>query len=1128
MDHDNPTSTDDGPRVHQIVELRQYQRRLLFGGGLLLTSIILFAGFLLVWLAIQKFHTEQINAFHDEGSSLKYALTYRARAYAQTVARSESVWSNRQRMLIEAGTPLRGRFNKQGEKLVVRAEGRISIPWLILGRGTAAMPPDRLAAYLGMFEDISAHTATVITPAEYSEPIFAYGYDPSGSLLVVTGVLDESELMRALNVTTRDQIFAMFRAEEARWRLPPIGAYAHDAVTRQFFYYGIDPLDRKPSLAGTQLLIAGHVPYFRRVVFEPVDNLKFVSGEADGGVFAILTSRGEIVRTSRALSAAEHQMISSIHMSTDVDAPTRMRFGRNFLLLGGLQLVDWNLVYLYSWGDVFAVTGKYVALVTGTAFTILSLIWALIWWLDRRVLGPAMATALLVYRSEELSRIIIDTSPVGLSLLDTSHGVPIVENDLARRMALESCADAVPGLYEQLVDRANTHLPATSQEFDWIHAGEGGRHFRVAMVLSSYRSKSVWVCAIRDVSAQAELERSLRKARSDSEEARLAAESASRAKTAFVATMSHEIRTPLNGVLGHLELLSRSKLEQAQKEHLNRIRLSADALLVTISDVLDFSKIEAGQLEIELVTFDLRSVVEQAALLFAPEALRKGVNIYYSIDSSLQQFYASDVHRIRQIINNLLSNAVKFTQSGKIVLSVSQGRHTEAHLCFRVADSGIGMSGDQVAQLFEPFSQADVSISRRYGGSGLGLALCGQLANMLGGSISVESAMGVGSIFTFELPLVPVHCRCDEQRPLEGRRVTLLSEAPEWRAEIGELLRCWGAEVTVLARPVAMPNGAGHLIIFGEAGSWAAPEEARLRMSHERIIHACTDGPLIPEARQDGIYVSCYTSQMLLAAIQAVPIAPRSANLRPFWGSNERGTILLVEDNPVNRELIEQQLKELGFAVDVAADGAAALHKWKPGTYVAVLTDINMPEMNGYELAMALRAQNVDVPILAITATALISEKARCKASGIDELLFKPLGLELLDGALQRHLGPPPNPAMQARRDAATSVEEPTGLRHKYSQRIRHAFVESGRRDYRSFTDALERGDVVELVHVTHAFKGVLLMMGEVDVATQCSKVEASLEDCGIHHLQRDLHDLSLALDAVLLRYELELKEESI
>ncbi|WP_201312556.1 hybrid sensor histidine kinase/response regulator [Dyella sp. EPa41] len=660
----------------------------------------------------------------------------------------------------------------------------------------------------------------------------------------------------------------------------------------------------------------------------------------------------------------------------------------------------------------------------------------------------------------------------------------------------------------------------------------------MATVPYVYRERRALLCVVRDGTAQTEAEEYLRQTRHEAEQARLSAEAANRAKSSFVSMMSHEIRTPLNGVLGHLELLSHSTLDTAQREHLGRIRQSAELLLTIVSDVLDFSKIEAGQLAIDPVPFALRPLIEQTALLYAPLALRKGLRLYFGIDPALEPSYVADANRIRQILNNLVSNAVKFTESGRILLRASRlagGEGEPDMLRFEVIDSGIGMSDEEVSRLFEPFTQIDASISRRFGGTGLGLALCHQLGKLLGGRISVQSTPAVGSIFALDIPAVrSTEAQPDTRHLLRGYRIALLSGMAKWRQEVSALLGGWGADVLTVGLPSELDKhwvrDAHALVIFGEQQSWSDEDEYALLACARRVIRAYMDGPLLPH-RVDGAWlISCYSSEALRAAIvredadepmagdapslpaAAAPATGDESAPSPVAddGQPARGRVLLVDDNPVNRELIQQQLEALGYATATAEDGEAALELWTNGDFDIVLTDISMPRMNGYQLARALRDRGVTLPILAVTAAALTSERSRCREAGITDLLLKPISLGQLEAAMNRHVPRQPEPAADA-----TSPPQAWPV----SPKVREIFVRSGTHDLETILDAVNRDDETMLMDRLHSLKGALLVLGEVSLAEACATLQAEVDDAGLHATRDAVAVLEQRLRDTIARY---------
>ncbi|MFC4761896.1 hybrid sensor histidine kinase/response regulator [Dyella koreensis] len=1121
-DHPRPLPhAPPAPGDHsELASLRRHQRRLLFGGGGLLTLLIVLTAIGSCWLGVSDYHAAQRQLFQDGRAALDTFLVRRNYGYTASLYANNALWLTRQSLLLQNGEPLARQFAAEGERITVRANDA-SVPFLVLGHGTAAMPASRLAAYMGVFYEYSSLISSTIAAVESAKPLTVFAYEPGGSLFAITGVRDEAQLLEALKAPTREQAFARLTVRQPAATSPNAAVLARGGEVT--FYFAHDPITGDPSLASTMTLAVNGKIYLRRVAFESTDRIKESLQSMSPAVFTVVTHAGDIVLNSGdpATTPAQTQALlrSAGLWSFWPAGQIARRVGGTYVIADQIKGIDWAVVHSYTWRQMLGDLWQHFALIAAAAALILAGLWALLLRMDRRVLAPALADASRVYESEALSRVIIETSPVGLCLLDSQRADPILQNDVMRQFAEQ--VGATVSLYTQLArqTRNMTHATRTSgaMEFQLDLQRQSGDPLSllVAAAPTQYRDRPVWLCALRDITARAELEERLRQARIDSEQAKLAAEAASHAKSTFVATMSHEIRTPLNGILGHLELLTRSSLDAAQRERLDRIRLSADTLLGIISDVLDFSRIEAGQLDIDPVPFRLRTLVEQAALLYAPGAQRKGLKLYFAIDPALSSSYVADMHRIRQILNNLISNAVKFTESGRISLRVSlaEPHDGKPQLRFDVVDSGIGMSEAQLAQLFEPFSQADASISRRFGGSGLGLALCQQLAQLLGGAIHVQSTAGVGSVFTLEVPVETAQ-ETDDRTLLAGKRIALLSGASEWRTEIGALLGSWGAEATVAGQPsdfdAASVRQADALLIFGAQPAWSDSDEAALIDGVKRVIRAHADGPLAPLWQDGALHISCYSSEALQRAILRGEAAEPDA-LAPTAipvNSHAKGRVLLVDDNPVNRELILEQLEALGFGVDTAEDGEAALRLWRSDVYVAVLTDINMPRMNGYELTRALRERGETLPIIAITAMALASEKQRCKEAGITAMLLKPISLEKLDVAMKRHVA------------TIEQANPPSLPARKPSEKVRRAFVESGTQDLQTMLDAWQRHDEATVMERLHSLKGVLFMLGERDAAQACAAMERRVEADGIGETDASIGQLEQRLRNVIGDYE--------
>jgi two-component system, NarL family, capsular synthesis sensor histidine kinase RcsC len=1133
LHHQNPTGERD------ISALEQHQRHLLYGGGAFLSLIILLIMAASIFLSIDDYKSDQLDGFRKAKLALDSAFVQRDAGYIRTLNMIEYVWKNKADELIAKGNEDLANFASHDDEAVIQA-GRQGLPWLVLGRNVDGWQKERLARYLGLIREMSVISSTSLTvrsggPSaavnfyDPSEVLFAFGMDLKATGFdTVSSHGNRAELFNKLAIPSLDftNMAALRALRQGNPRLLFYGSELPQILTS----LGKNPLTGEPSILGTLVAMDGDVPFGAFVAYEPLEPFIGQMAKISPLDMAVVADDGQVVFDTGSDTRVE-SIAAAIKPFLVLQPPegdvARYHRGDTFFIAQRIVGTPWTLVRAYNWMDILRGEFSPIVIAITLAVLLLGALWMLLIRQDRGVFAPVLARAKHVYQSEILNRTMIETSPVGLCVIAKNDAEPLLQNDLVRDYAMD-VLDPGGTFYRQLLENffgAKDSLSGRpeAREFSVTLTGEGVRHLLVAAMPIVYQDRDALFCVLRDVTARIELEENLRRARSDSEQAKLAAESASQAKTSFVATMSHEIRTPLNGILGHLELLGRSRLEPSQRERLGRIRLSADALLAIISDVLDFSRIEAGQLDIDPVPFELRPLIEQTALLYAPASQRKGLMLYFSVDSELAANYVADAHRIRQVLNNLVSNAVKFTESGRIILRVrhvSPRAGESVRLRFEVIDSGIGMTQQQQQQVFQPFSQADASISRRFGGSGLGLTLCYQLSELMGGAIEVQSTSLVGSMFSFELPVaVDELAQRQDSMPLAKRRIVLLSATAEWRIEISSLLRSWGADVTTAAMPSELDPEWGAqsdtLLIFGACDTWSEHEDELLKTDAVRVVKATMDGPLLPEWRDGACFISCYSSHALLESLlEAEPGVGAHVQATVYESMEEpvpggHGSVLLVDDNPVNRELIQQQLETLGYTVDPAEDGVAALRLWHEGRYDIVLTDINMPNMNGYALTEQLRSRGAKVPVIAVTAAALTSEKAHCKQAGIDDLLLKPLSLERLGEAMSRHRVSVKSPASPLK----------VAWAGKYPEKICRIFVDSGTRDLNAILDAASNRDQESLLARIHSVKGALLMLGEQDIAAQCATLEKWIDADGIEAARIGIDRLESAMREVLLRY---------
>lgn len=958
--------------------MRAYQRALVYVGGIVLGVFMVLCGAAVAWLEIADYQAAMRAHFLSSRALVLVGMAENSVLLRRLVSASDTAWDPDGR----ASKPVEDAFLAQQGYLRYEEPGTHHT-YAATAVVDADHPVTDYRPLLALSERLLASAMwrdrAQLAPSQVYV-IGASGRYMAVSLYAMSGIGPPLERYRNLLTALPHEwpdVMALVRDADAH----PAAAPADIVWLPPRF----DPV------SGQLVLRLAHWTFDQRqrpvaLIVQTMRPSRFLNGvlDADNGEFAVVDHEQRVLLTPSGNRSDDVMSAVRAPGERHATAVTQQFHDGRYVVRGPLPHTQWDVLFVYTRGMLLrAMAPRLIGIAAGTLFGVALLVGAIVL-VTRRVLDPSYLRATRLVDSERLNRTLIRTAPVGLALIAESTGAVLLRNEimarhdggaehaLSRRIwqSLAGAPDANPTLRKRLIGSREITLPAGGERTT-------DTHLLVNLVRVKYGGESALLCTVVDITARKLTEQSL-------DAARRAADQANRAKSVFLATMSHEIRTPLNAVIGNLELMKRGPLADAQRRRLHAADTSSTALLHILNDVLDLSKVEAGQLRIDAVPFDCAALLDDVTESFRPLAERKGLSVICDVALEPSPYRIGDPIRIRQVVSNLLSNAIKFTDAGHVRVAahaVSDAAHGTGRtdggalvVEIVVADTGIGVPETAQAAIFGLYRQADDSIHRRYGGTGLGLALCRRLLDAMSGDIAVSSAPGAGSTFRVRIPL-PV---CDDERG-------------DASAEVSDV---------------------SHVAIAGTGLS-----------------------------------------------------------------------VLVVEDHPASRLLLADQLRELDIDATLVECGADALAAVERARFDIVLTDLGLPDMDGWSLASELRARDPALRLIAMTAHVGSDDERRCADAGIHALLRKPLTLRKLSHALGRAAD------TQAGGHRTSSGLPQTVL--SAMRQVTHASIASIDR-------AVTTGDGDTVQRELHSMSGGFVAVGQHVLGELCSGLQQVVHDEGL------------------------------
>ncbi|RKT26533.1 two-component system capsular synthesis sensor histidine kinase RcsC [Paraburkholderia sp. RAU2J] len=758
-------------------------------------------------------------------------------------------------------------------------------------------------------------------------------------------------------------------------------------------------------------------------------------------------------------------------------------------------------------------------LVLSTTVALVILLLAMFRYWNYQFLTRTYAEAARALESELLNHLLVHATPVGLCIVRKDGSEIVLANKIARdvlRIAntnMKLPAALSREFQKQGIDNTSFSLAEGAKIFQFSfpieREGLNSLHLEITYAPAILNREDVLFCAIADTTQHVLAEQALR-------EAKRTTEVAAKAKVSFFASMSHEIRTPLASLVGNIELLKLGPLVPEQEARLHAMQISAAGLLHVVNDVLDFSKIDVGELRLNKTWGSVTDLIGRIVLSHAHLAVRQGLKFYVVLDRAVPSRLLFDPIRVSQIVTNLLSNAFKFTQSGKIVVRV---QWIDSSLAISIADSGIGIPDELKTQLFQPFMQGDSNRLGQARGTGLGLSITARLCELMGGFVMMESTVGVGTRVAVTLPL-----RSMDGTPngadwtLQNYNPAIICHANEYREWLTNLFDPEAATVTVFTdtRHAVNHGRYDYLLVADE---FDPADVIRWWGNPASIVWVGQDGPLVPiPSDNGGVAVSVYSlsgirtaTQMLESAVLDRTLTKKAKEAGPARRNFEKLTVLIAEDNLLNRGLLRDQLSTLGANVIEAVNGSEALSMLSKRSVDIVLTDIDMPVLNGFQLIDAVRNKSVSTPIYAVSASAHPDDIAEGRARGFSDYLTKPVSLSILTRVLDAAANPDGRDALT---DAKAVVPRLPAVPTDYSA----AFVEQTNLDVAKLDSVVKAQSVAQLRRWAHGVAGGLSVLGPSLLLQRCQDLRATISKTEVWTADIERQALTIADALVEMR----------